>query len=92
MAPVWMNAQQAIIRTSQGRDVKLAIRPASPVSESTAMSVTSAKPTYFEKAKSVWRPASPGTLTCSPSSCATHPQDEMLLSYENLSPLSNGLL
>lgn len=73
MAPVRMNARQATTRTSRGRNVRLATPPVIPASGSTARSASPAKPTYFERAKNVWRPASTGSLTCSPSSCAAHP-------------------
>lgn len=73
MAPVWQSAQQATTRTSRGRNASRATLPVSPASEGTATSASHAKPTYSVRAKSAWRPASTGSLTCSPSSCAAHP-------------------
>lgn len=66
MAPVWINAQQATTSRSLGRNANPATLPVSPVLESTTTSASHVKPTYFERAKNAWRPASTGSLTCPP--------------------------
>lgn len=66
MAPVWLNAPRATMRMRRDRSVSRATFPVSPASGSTATSASPVKATYFERAKSAWRPASTGSLTRSP--------------------------